>query len=121
MVIMHRNAARPEVALRPETIKRLRSVLLAGWRAPSQQYDEFRETIAAAAEEARRLGCQPERLLLLVKALERDEQLLPCEVNGDGITRSEFHDWLLRAMLESYHGCARGPAHAGHAPPAGSP
>lgn len=121
MVTMHRHAARPEVALRPESIKRLRSVLLAGWRAPPQQYDEFRETIAAAAEETRRLGSQPERLLLLVKALERDEQLLPFVVNGDGVTRSEFHDWLLRAMLESYYGCARGPCADGRAPPGGSP
>lgn len=121
MVPMHRHMSRYEVALRPETIKRLRSVLLAGWRAPPQLYDEFRETIAAVAEEAGQLGCQPERVLLLVKAIEREEQLVPFEVSGGGVTRSDFHDWLLRVMLENYYGRARGPRVEGRAPPAACP
>ena len=95
-----------------------RSVLLAGWRAPPQLYDEFRETIAAVAAEARQLGCQPEHLLILVKAIEREEQLVPFEVSGDGITRGDFHDWMLRIMLESYYGRARSPRVEGQAPPA---
>ena len=116
MVPMSRHTPRYEVALRPEAIKRLRSVLLAGWRAPPQLYDEFRETIAAVAQEARQLGCQPERLLILVKAIEREEQLVPFDMSGDGVTRSEFHDWLLRVTLESYYGRARSPRGEGRAP-----
>lgn len=121
MVPMHRRMPRHEVALRPETIKRLRSVLLAGWRAPPQLYSELRETVAEAAEEARQLGCQPERLLILVKAIEREEQLVPFDVNNDGINRSDFHDWLLRIVLESYYGRARGPRVEGRAPPPACP
>lgn len=105
------------MGFRPETIRRLRAVLLAGWRAPPQTYDEFRDTIAAAAGEARQLGCEPERLLIVVKAIEREEQLIPFEVNGDGITRSEFHDWLLRSMLESYYGYVRSRRGEGRTPP----
>lgn len=104
---MQRHTPSATAVLRSATVNRLRFVLLAGWRAAPDMYEGFRATIAAAVEEARAHGHPPEWLIVVIKAMERDERLVPFESNKDGITRSDFHDWIVRVVVEHYYGRIR--------------
>jgi hypothetical protein len=107
---MYRDTPNHYEMLHPDTMRRLRSVLLAGWRAAPDLFEGFREPIAQAVAEARSRGCPSERFIMLVKAIEREARLLPLEGQGGGTTRSAFHDWVVRVALESYYERARAPS-----------
>lgn len=104
---MYRDTPNHYDMLHPDTMRRLRSVLLAGWRAAPDMFEGFREPIAHAVAEARSRGCPSERFIMLVKAIEREAQLHPVEGPSGGTIRSAFHDWVVRVALESYYERAR--------------
>ena len=90
------------ISLSPDVAAQLRASLERRWRHREKYDVELTAALAAAADEARTRGFQPEKLLLALKAIE-EEVAFALDV-ADTQDRDRFRIWLVGACMRAFFG-----------------